>query len=783
MNIFVSGDIMMEHNRVFPREIFRIFEEKGIIQDSIKASFKADMGHALEYCDAWVVLTDDEVAVLETLGGIFENEKKSIFSRHRTHVGLTERYFKVWSLEEWEALRVEEFVSGGRIVLSSRDKADSTVVANFTVREKNSAYVFCRRAAGEEVEEKDFAPDFPPPEMHGEPRGPGGPGGPRGHGGEMKRLRDIDTKALFKKMLPFFNRYKRESVTVLIMVILSTLLGILSPFISGSFFYDEVLDRGGDYYGEILFAILLIAGTKLISVVFSMLHSIVTAKISARVVYDLKKTIFSTIQKLSLSYFNMRQSGGIMTQINQDATTIYWLFVDGLPYFITNLVQFVTVVIILFCMNPVISLFVLLPVPLFLVIRRTLSNYVRKLYAHNYSRRRSFNSHVSDILVGNRVVKAFSQEKLESKRFNKRNVSLADTVYENARRINWSSNIIPAVLEIGTWTAWGLGGILVVSSALSGENTFTYGALVTYVAMLSMAYSPLDFFNRFNRQLSECMNAMSRLFEILEKKSEVPERENPVLPDKTDGEVEFRGVSFEYLPNQKVIDNVSFKVSKGETIGIVGHTGAGKSTIVNLIMRLYDAIDGEILVDGVNVKDLPVKYIRDNIAIVSQETYVFCGTIADNIRYAVPDATMEEVIAAAKSAGAHDFIIKYPDGYNTKIGTGYRSLSGGELQRVSIARAILKNPKILILDEATASMDTATELRIQRAITEITRDKTTIIIAHRLSTLRDADRLIVIENGRMTESGTHEELVRRKGSYFKLYKMQLDALKIIGVEE
>ena len=767
-----------------PPEISSIFERKGILASDIKEFFKADMGTCLEYCDSWTVLTDNEIAVLETLGGIFEKEKTGFFNFRKSDVGIAERLWKVFSLDEWENFHVEEFVSGGRIVARNKESGDEQIIVNFTNAEKNRAFNFCKKARGEEIREMpegfkmpEGAPPRPP--MGGPPMG--GPHGPRG-GGELKRLRDLDTKALFKKMLPFFNRYKRESATVLLMVILSTALGIFSPFISGKFFYDEVLSEAGDRYGEILFAILLIAGTKLISVVFLMIHSIVSAKISARVVYDLKKTIFTAIQKLSLSYFTLRQSGGIMTQINQDATSLYWFFVDGLPYFITNFIQFIVVLVILFCMNWKISLIVLIPVPIFIVVRRILMKLIRKYYAHRYSRRRSFNAFVSDILVGNRVVKAFSQEELEAEKFNKRNYALSDTIYTTQTRIHWCANIIPSILEMGTWTAWGLGGILVVSSA-GGSDAFTYGALVTFISMLSMAYSPLDFFNRFNNQLSECMNAMYRLFEILEKNSDVPESENPRLPENVSGEVEFRNVSFEYVPNRRVIDNVSFKVSNGETIGIVGHTGAGKSTLVNLIMRLYDAVDGEVLVDGVNVKDLPTKYIRDHIAIVSQETYVFCGTIADNIRYAVPDATMEEVIAAAKAAGAHDFIIKYPDGYNTKIGTGFRSLSGGELQRVSIARAILKNPTILILDEATAAMDTATELRIQKAITEITRDKTTIIIAHRLSTLRDADRLIVIEDGKMTESGTHEELVRKKGSYYKLYKMQLDALKIIGVEE
>lgn len=732
----------------------------------------------MEFCDTWVAATDEEVAVLETLGGIFEKEKRSIFSRRKSDAGFSVRFWKVFSLDEWENFGVEEFISGGRITALRKDGSENAVVANFTNSEKDGAWNLCRFLAGERISEPK-GKEGPPHEESTPHHHPGGPGGPGGR----RSLKDLDTKGLLKKMLPFFSKYKKESLAVLLMVVLSTVLGIFTPFVSGSFFYDRVLDKSGDFYGKIFFAIMLIALTKLISVVFSMFHSIVTAKVSARVTYDLKKTIFSAIQRLSLSYFSMRQSGGIMTQINGDATSIYWFFVDGLPYFITNIIQIVAVTVLLFVMNAKLTLIVMLPIPVFLLSRSLFMKTMRKNHARDYSHRRRFNSYVSDIFLGNRVVKAFSREKLEAEKFKKKSDSLAESRYRTVITSNRIGNIIPSVLEIGTWAVWAVGGIAVAKGIMNGKSDFTYGTLVTYISLMSMMYTPLDFFNRFNQQLSECLNAMYRLFQILETPSEVPEPQNPSLPQKTLGEVEFKNVSFEYQPGHRVIDNVSFKVSRGETIGIVGHTGAGKSTLVNLAMRLYDANDGEILIDGVNVKDLPSSYIRQNVAIVSQETYVFCGTIADNIRYAVPEASNEQVISAAKAAGAHDFIIKYPDGYNTKIGTGYRSLSGGELQRISIARAILKDPKILILDEATAAMDTATELRIQRAITEITRDKTTIIIAHRLSTLRDADRLIVIENGKMTESGTHKELVGKKGDYYKLYKMQLDALKIIGVEE
>lgn len=759
-----------------PDIIASLFEQKGILTSDVRIFFKSDMGKDLEFCDAWVAVTDSELAVLEVLGGIFPRKTYNFFDTRKIQTDVVERSFRVYSFEDYENFHVEELLSGGRVVATEKINGLDTLVFNFSNSAKDGSYVICRSVTDKNVKQSD---------INGERKKFNGGKPPHGAPDDFgKGTKGREIRRTVSKLLPFFAKYRFYSVVVFVMVILSSLLGLLSPYMSGSFFIDRVLsDENSGFYGQIAVAIAIIAGTKLLSTVFMMVHSIVTAKISARVVYDLKKTIFESIQRHSLSFFSSRQTGGLMSQINQDSRSLYWFFVDGLPYFVTNIVQFVAILVILFTLNWRVSLVAILPIPIFVLLRRVTYRFNRKIHARNWSKRRYFSSFVSDVLSGNRVVKAFSHEDIEQKRFDKRNYDYADSVHDGNVKTNWLVYPVTVILEIGTYASWAIGGYLVATSTLNGSFSFTYGSLVTYIAMLSMAYAPLDFFNRFTNQLSECMNASHRLFEILESVPKIQENENAIVPETFDGEVEFKNVSFEYQKNRRVINNVSFKVKKGETIGIVGHTGAGKSTIVNLIMRLYDVTEGEILIDGHNVKDLSMSFIRDKIAIVSQETYVFQGSIADNIRYASPDATDEEVIAAAKASGAHDFIIKYPDGYNTQIGIGNKGLSGGELQRVSIARAILKNPDILILDEATAAMDTATEQRIQRAITEITRNKTTIIIAHRLSTLRDADRLIVIEDGRMTESGTHTELLRAKGDYYKLYKLQLDALKLIGVEE
>ncbi|MBR4895256.1 MAG: ABC transporter ATP-binding protein, partial [Clostridia bacterium] len=337
--------------------------------------------------------------------------------------------------------------------------------------------------------------------------------------------------------------------------------------------------------------------------------------------------------------------------------------------------------------------------------------------------------------------------------------------------------ILNLLFLVSNLTVLGAGGWMVI------QGKMTYGVLLTFTAYMNMILSPLGSFVGMVYEFTDSLNAMSRLVEIMDAKPDVMESDHPVHLEKCEGRVEFSGVDFSYEKNRKVIDGVGFSVEPGEALGIVGHTGAGKSTLANLLIRLYDTESGEIKIDGVNVRDLAYEDLRRNVAIVSQETYLFMGTILDNIRYAKPEATEEEVIEAAKIAGAHDFIIGLPDAYSTMIGFGHKDLSGGERQRVSIARAILRDPKILILDEATAAMDTETERKIQTALERLSVGRTTITIAHRLSTLRDADKLIVIENGMVPEAGTHQELITKRGIYYNLYKLQMEAMKNIGIEE
>ncbi len=589
----------------------------------------------------------------------------------------------------------------------------------------------------------------------------------------------IEKGKIVKRMAGLFLKYKWHMAAIIATMVLLSAISVIAPYFSSQFFYDEVLDADGKHYGQLLLVILIIISMRIARLLVNIFNGIVTSRISAKIVYDIKKMIFDAIERLSMGYFTARTTGGLMNQVYYDAERVYWFFTDGFPYFVINIVQLIAISVIMLTYNPLLTLLALGLCPLVLYLIGKLFRTTRKLNHRRYVKSRALNSLLSDLLTGIRVVKTFSREKGEAERFSASSKGLANA---DMKRSKFSSTAFPLVntlVYVGLILVWAFGGWM----AIKGSFGMTYGVLTLFVSYVGMVYDPLYFFVDMVEWGTDSLNSMNRLFEVIDASADVKEKENPIRKPSFDGDVRFENVEFSYTKSRKVIDKVSFSVGAGKTLGIVGHTGSGKSTLANLLIRLYDADEGKITVDGIDVKELAFEDLRNNISIVSQETYLFVGTIYDNIRYANHNATKEEVIEAAKAAGAHDFIIKLPDAYSTMVGFGYKDLSGGEKQRVSIARALLRNPKILILDEATAAMDTQTERRIQTTLDSLSKGRTTIMIAHRLSTLKNADSLVVINGGKVTEEGTHRELIAKRGEYYKLYKLQLDALKNVGVTE
>ena len=600
--------------------------------------------------------------------------------------------------------------------------------------------------------------------------------------------RCMDKRSVFLRVMQYFMPYKGRLILMMLCYIGVAGINLAWPYLNGTILYDKVLAKNEAFlemvnlpagkFGLLLgMVVLTMFFSKLMGQVLGIIQGVLTAQIVPDVGNKIKQDVFQSMGKLSISFYNNRQTGGLMTRVNSDASEVMSFFIDGLPYFLVNLLTIVFTAIVMFSLSPTLALVSLLLIPVLFFISYKMLPKLWSFYGRQHRASRSLNGQLNDNLTGARVVKAFGQEKKELKRFEKYNKRVKDTEIAVVGFDNRFYALYAAVENIASFAVWGVGAALVL-----GDTHMELGLLITFSGYVSQLNGPLDFMSFCFRWYTRSINSAQRIFEILDAVPEVRESENPVTLGKMRGEIELKNVTFGYDATKPVLKDITFKVPAGEMLGIVGRSGAGKSTLVNLISRLYDPQEGSIYIDGVDVKDMSFAELRKNVAMVSQETYIFMGTVAENIAYARPDATREEIIAAAVQASAHDFICKMPDGYDTIVGSAGRSLSGGERQRVSIARAILANPRILILDEATAAVDTETEQAIQHSLEKLVKGRTTLSIAHRLSTLNAADKLIVIDDGKVTESGTHKELIEKQGTFYKLAQLQTKALAMRGLE-
>lgn len=598
----------------------------------------------------------------------------------------------------------------------------------------------------------------------------------------------MDKGSILLRLFSYFMPYKGRLVLMMLCYLGTAALNLAWPYLSGTVLYDQVLAKNegflkllhlpaGEFFlalGIVVFAMIF---TKVLLQTLGILQGVMTAKIAPEVVGKIKSQVFSSMGRLSISFFTRRQTGSLMNRVSNDAEEISSFFIDGIPYFFINVATILATCGIMLRLNWLLAVVCIVLMPVLMIANYHMMPYMWYAYGKLHRANRRLNGLVNENFTGARVVKAFGQQEQEMRRFSKSNLRLRNAERE-AIGLDVSFWVIyRSMEELLSFLVWAVGGALLIS----GSN-MELGILLTFSGYVGQLKGPLDFMSRLVRWYTNCMNCAQRLFEIMDAVPEVQEVEKPKRPERLRGEIELKNVTFCYEANKPILKNVSFHVRAGEVFGIVGRSGAGKSTLVNLISRLYDAQEGEVLVDGVNVKEYGFRELRKNVAMVSQETYIFMGTVAENIAYARPDASREEIIRASIAANAHDFICKMPEGYDTLLGSSSRSLSGGEKQRISIARAILADPKILILDEATSAVDTETELSIQKSLEQLEKGRTVLSIAHRLSTLRNATHLIVLDDGRITESGTHEELLAKKGTFYKLSELQTKALAMRGLE-
>ncbi len=587
----------------------------------------------------------------------------------------------------------------------------------------------------------------------------------------------FDRAGIIKRLLKYTWKYKGYVIAIVLFTFISSMLHVLSPYLQGTVLFDQVLKDGHIHYGKIFELVAVLIVIQVLSMILTIIYGRANSKFANEVVYDLKTDVFSSMQRLSIKYFTDKETGALMTRVNSDAEEVQWFMLDGIPYLIANIMKLLGIAVVMFIIKPSITLLILIPVPFIVLFFYKFIPKFHKMYSKSFRKRSDMTARMNDSFTAVRVVKAFGKEETENKSFAVTSHSFGDIQAEIQTKSGTVFPLVGLVMWSGSMFIYVLGGMLILTGKMG------FGTLTSFVGYVGMIYGPLEWMTHTVQKLTAALNSANRIFEIIDARSVIAEADEPKEIDDFKGEITFENVNFSYVPNRPVLKDISFKVAPGEHIGIVGPSGAGKSTLINLIARLYDTDSGTIKFDGIDIKDLSLKWLHNQVGTVLQDTYLFVGTVYDNIAYTKPDATPDEVIAAAKMADAHDFIMKMEDGYDTWIGTGGKGLSGGERQRLSLARAILKKPKILILDEATSAVDTQTELHIQKALESLSKGRTTFNIAHRLSTLRNADRLIVIENGNLVEIGTHAEIYAMEGVYYKLYQIQKDALKMRGLEE
>jgi len=518
--------------------------------------------------------------------------------------------------------------------------------------------------------------------------------------------------------------------------------------------------------------VLILIGVHIINTCMGTARTYMMRWLGNKVILDLRTSAYEYLQRLSLSFYNKKETGRLMSRISNDTERLQNFIVNGIQEFIMSIFMLVGMSVILFVANWRLAAMTLIPVPALTIGSIIFGRKMHMVYHKVWRHMAGISAVLADTIPGVRVVKAFAAEDREVDRFN----DVSEDYFRSSMHAAKLSTIYFPIMGLTMF----VGGIVIRwfggRDIITGEMTL--GDLMLFMGYMWQFYGPIRSLTRLNHSLQRAAAAAERVFEIMDAEPEVDDKEDAIELPTIRGDIKIDNVVFSYDDEKSALDDISFEVKAGEMIGLSGPSGAGKTTLINLLGRFYDVTEGSIKVDGYDVRDVTMKSLRDQIGVVLQEPFLFHGTIADNIAYSKPSASRSEIIASAKAANAHSFIVNFPDGYDTMVGERGTGLSGGEKQRISIARAILKNPRILILDEATSSVDTETESLIQSAIERLVEGRTTFAIAHRLSTLRKADKLVILDKGEIAEMGTHNELLKNNGLYKRLVDLQSELSRI-----
>ncbi|WP_066399538.1 ABC transporter ATP-binding protein [Cytobacillus eiseniae] len=587
--------------------------------------------------------------------------------------------------------------------------------------------------------------------------------GPRGMSGPV--LKAKDPKGTIKRIWLFMGRQKAALIASILFVLLSTLLGLLAPYMIGVVIDEYIIPK--DIAGTLKFLALL-AAVYVATAIFTWLQTFMMVRVSLHTIRTLRQDLFDKFQTLSLKFFDKRTHGDLMSRVTNDIDSLNNALAQSVIQILSSILMIVGVGIAMFSLNWVLAIVTLLVIPIMIFTTKKLITYSSSHFIKRQRDLGELNGFIEESISGNEVIRLFGKEEKMNNHFSEVNSRLrqsamaADTVSGFLGPVNNFINNL------------GLGLVIATGAVMTINDLATIGIIAAFVTYSRQFFRPINQLSNLLNMFQSAIAGAERVFEIMDETPDLLDKKDAIVVDSLKGDVEFSHVGFGYDEGKEVLKNIHFQVKSGETVALVGPTGSGKTTIINLLMRFYDVTAGELKVDGQDIRDYQLSSLRKKIGVVLQDTFLFTGTIMENIRYGRLEATDAEVVEAAKMASAHQYIKHLPEGYHTQITSGGSNLSQGQRQLLAIARAILADSDILIFDEATSSIDTNTEIEIQKGITRLTAGQTSFIIAHRLKTIENADRILVINQGEVIESGTHEELMQKKGFYFDMYDSQFN---------
>ena len=576
-----------------------------------------------------------------------------------------------------------------------------------------------------------------------------------------------------RRLLAYFAPYRTRVALLLFVLVAEALVDLLPPIITRHII-DDVLTPA-DNFDLLVWLVLALLGINVLRWGTWVTRRWLGTTVGFRAIQAMRAELYKALQFLPLRFYDKRKVGSLISRMSNDSDLVEIYLIFDIPYVISNGIMVVGILGLLFSMNWELTLYVLLPVPPIILGSSLIWKRMEAYWQRWSSKWSRLSSHLNESIRGIRVVKAFAQEHREGERFDRRNTDLRDVSISAERTWVVFFMVTNFFMSFGVFFVWYFGGKKILG------NEMTLGYLMAFITYIWMLYQPLKWFGDFYGFMMRAYAGAERIFEVIDQRSEPFDRADATPMPGIEGAVQFRGASFGYDPGKPVLKEVDLEVRPGEMIGLVGKSGAGKSTLIQLICRFYDVTRGQLNIDGVDIRDIRLEDLRGQIGLVAQQSFLFDGSIVENIAYGKPGASFEEILRASRAANAHEFIVKKPDGYDMVVGEQGNKLSGGEKQRMAIARAILHDPRILILDEATSSLDTPTEKKIQQAIARLVAGRTTFAIAHRLSTLRSADRLVVVDQGKIVEVGTHTELMDRHSFFYNLVTTQQASSAVMAV--